>query len=1339
MPPAVKTKAQGRDGGDRPAPLSDTTIVTISRSRCRAGAEVPLEFRLLGEFTVIADGRRLDLGGPRQRSVLALLLLQRDRAIATASLADKLWPDDQPLSAIKTVQIYVSRLRDALGPEAGRLSSTASGYRLAVADDEFDVARFERGLREAREASASGDQDRARATLEAALAEWSGPALGDMADERFALSEVDRLEELRIQAIEELYQARIDMGTGRDAIAELRGLVADEPGRETLWRLLMLALYGDGRQAEALEAYQAARRYLADELGLDPSPELQGLERAILNQEALVPARELEAAPRVAKDARAEAPPTSPGGAASAAQRRRRVVTVLRADPVRTADATDPEILETLGRRAEDVVRRAIERHGGIIEHADQTGVTAVFGLAVAREDDALRAVRAAAELRGDAGSDATVARLVLRVGVATGEVLAGPGSGHGALVTGAPLRLAGGLAERATGDEILLAIETERLVRGSTTTEPTSLEWGDDEPPGVVRLVAVSEGEPIERRTTTPFVGRAADLAALAAAFERVATDAAPGLVTVTGVPGVGKSRLVAEALGPIAGRATVLRSRCLPYGEGITYWPVRELVQGATAIEHGEPRDDALAKLDAIVGGADRADLVRGSLASIMGLTDDPVPGEEIAWAVRRFVELLAATRPLVLVVDDLQWAEPALIDLLEHVLDLGRGPVLLVAIARPELEDVRPDWLARPSLALIRLDALVETDTATLLDHLAPELPPGGLRSRILASAEGNPLFVEQFVAYATDEALAGRATLDASTAVDVPIPPTIGALLAARLDRVPEAERRILERASVIGRTFWTGALTELLADDERREVARRLARLARRDLIRPQASDFADEDAYRFRHLLIRDAAYASLPKRDRGQLHERFADWLERSSRQRERDIEVEEILGYHLEQAYRYRNELGPLDDEAKAVGGRASTRLASAGRRALARGDFPAAAKLLDRAARLLDPGRIDRQLLLAAAGEAYMEIGEFGTADAMLMQAATGARALGDEPVAIAAELVRLQLHLRSEAATSIDDVMKQTELAIADLAVSEDPRALARAWRLLELANGVSGRYKAAGDANTLALEYARRAGDRVLEKRLYSSAAQVALSGPSPAPDGIVRCEELLRMAEGDRRAQGVTLAALAHLRAMVGDLDRAREDYRRGRVILEELGLRFDASLISIDSGAVELLAGDPAAAEAELRKDYEALDAMGEHNYISSIAGLLAEALYRQGRIAEAAEQTAFCEAVAAPSDVFSQHLWRGVRGKLLAGEGAHDQGVKLAASGVEQTRTSDDIEGQGNALMFLAEAQAAAGRHDEAARSAADARVLFDAKGNVVSAARAAAFASAAEAHSA
>ncbi len=246
-----------------------------------------LEFRLLGDVAVLVDGRPLHLGGTRQRSVITLLLLQRNRPVATASIADRLWPDEQPLTAIKTVQVYVSRLRHILGPEADRITSHSTGYRLTAADDEVDAARFEGGLRLAREAVASGSTDVSVAMLETALAAWSGPALGDLGDEPFARHEALRLDELRLQAIEELYELRIDVGLGRDAITELRRHVGEHPGRERLWGLLMLALYGDGQQGEALQAYQDARRYLANELGLDPGPDLQALEGAILTQDAV--------------------------------------------------------------------------------------------------------------------------------------------------------------------------------------------------------------------------------------------------------------------------------------------------------------------------------------------------------------------------------------------------------------------------------------------------------------------------------------------------------------------------------------------------------------------------------------------------------------------------------------------------------------------------------------------------------------------------------------------------------------------------------------------------------------------------------------------------------------------------------------------------------------------------------------------------------------------------------------------------------------------------------------------------------------------------------------------
>jgi DNA-binding SARP family transcriptional activator len=369
---------------------------------------VKLEFRLLGGIAVLADGRPLDLGGTRQRSVFALLVIQRNRAIATELLADRLWPGDQPLSAIKTIQVYVSRIRHALGPNADRLTSSPTGYRLAVGDDELDAARFERSLRQAREALASGSPDTSTAMFERALTLWSGPALADLAGEPFARREAERLEELRIQAIEELSELRIGAGLGRGTIGELRHLLAEQPGRERLWRLLMLALYADGRQGEALQAYQDARRYMADELGLDPGPELQELERAILTQEAPRP-RLTALFPTAPADAAREGLNflAVAGAAEPLGRRTRRVVTVLRADVVRSSNEVDldPEILEALDRRVLDVVRRAVERHGGTLDQADHHGVTAVFGLAVAREDDALRAVRAAMELTGDSAS----------------------------------------------------------------------------------------------------------------------------------------------------------------------------------------------------------------------------------------------------------------------------------------------------------------------------------------------------------------------------------------------------------------------------------------------------------------------------------------------------------------------------------------------------------------------------------------------------------------------------------------------------------------------------------------------------------------------------------------------------------------------------------------------------------------------------------------------------------------------------------------------------------------------------------------------------------------------
>jgi class 3 adenylate cyclase/tetratricopeptide (TPR) repeat protein len=1041
----------------------------------------------------------------------------------------------------------------------------------------------------------------------------------------------------------------------------------------------------------------------------------------------------------------------------TAVRESRKTVTLVFADPKPTSltdEPPSPEALRDIMTRYFDAMQTALARHGGTVEKFIGDAVMAVYGLPVRHEDDAVRAIRAASEMQAvlpalnDAFREEWGVELHNHIGVNTGEVITGDARSGQRLVTGDAVNTAARLEQAASAGEIILGDLTYRLARDDIEVqaiEPLTLK-GKAEPVPAYRLIRVREEPAVRETEPAPFVGREAEMGRLASTLDEVRRRRGAAVVTVVGDAGVGKSRLIREFALAVARGAHVVRGRCLPYGDGITFWPIAEIVRGVAEISSDDARPIAIGRIARLTGElrmteTDRTPVVE-RVGSVLGLSDSQFPVAELFWGIRKLLEALASEQPLVMIVDDIHAAEPTLLDLLDHLVEtVETAPILVVCSARHELVGRHAEWSEAQKDRLLVLQPLSDGDTGQMIEEL---LGHTGLSTdvvgRVVAAAEGNPLFVEQMVSMLIDNGTIrkddqGWTVTDA--AADFVVPPTIHALLAARLDDLAEDEREVVEPASVVGLVFAEAAVENLVDEPRRATVPLNLQTLAHKQFVRPDLLD--DEDAYRFGHQLIRDTAYGSLLKRERVVLHQRFVDWADEVNRKRGRETEFEEILGYHLEQAYRYRNELGPLDDEAVALGARASTRLASAGRRALARSDFPAAANLLDRAARVLDERNGERAKLLVSAGEAYLEIGEFTTADEVLVQAAGVAGDVGDRPVLTTANLVRLQLQFRSEASTSIEDVMRETQAGIKDLETFDDANALARAWRLMSLVYGVSGRYEACGNANEKAIEYARRAGDRVMEKRLYATASLVLVLGPTPAPTGIAGCERLIEAGEGDRRGQAVTLGGLAHLRAMVGDVDRARQDYRRGRAILEELGLRFDASLISIDSGPVELLAGDPVAAEAELRKDYEALDAMGERNYISSIAGLLAEALYRQGRFEDARAHAAFCEVVAAPSDVSSQYLWRGIKGKLLARDGAHEEGITLATSGVDQTRTSDDIETQGNALMFLAEAQAAAGRDDDAARSATEARTLFEAKGNVVSAARAAGFASPAEARSA
>jgi AAA ATPase domain/Adenylate and Guanylate cyclase catalytic domain len=538
-------------------------------------------------------------------------------------------------------------------------------------------------------------------------------------------------------------------------------------------------------------------------------------------------------------------------------------------------------------------MKAIVESHGGTVEKFIGDAVMAVFGVPHVHEDDALRAVRAASEMR-DALPELGVQA---RIGVSTGEVVTGT---EERLATGDAVNVAARLEQAALPGEILLSGETLRLVDGAVeaeSVEPLGLK-GKVAPVGAARLLAVS-GE-TRRGHETPMVGRETELKRLRDAFEQATHDRSCQLFTVLGAAGVGKSRLAHEFLNGVD--ATVVRGRCLSYGKGITYWPVVEVLRQLDAL----PSDPSAAT----------------PLRSLLDEDGQETSAEEIAWGFRKLLEEQARERPLVCLFDDVHWGEETLLDLVEHVADLSRGaPILVLCMARPELLDRRPGWGGgKLNATTVLLEPLSAAETEVLLDSLGAS--DSELRTKVNLAAEGNPLFVEEMLA------LAGG-----SPGREVAVPPTIQALLAARLDQLEASERSVLECGSVEGRVFHRGAVQALAP--EQPHVPQRLVALVRKELVRPDIPQLAGEDAFRFRHLLIRDAAYEALPKASRAELHERFAGWIGERGQEL---VELDEVVAHHLEQAARYKIELGQPDVD---LAQRAAEGLATVGRRVLWRVD--------------------------------------------------------------------------------------------------------------------------------------------------------------------------------------------------------------------------------------------------------------------------------------------------------------------------------------------------------------------------------------------------------------
>jgi class 3 adenylate cyclase/tetratricopeptide (TPR) repeat protein len=910
---------------------------------------------------------------------------------------------------------------------------------------------------------------------------------------------------------------------------------------------------------------------------------------------------------------------------------RRKTVTVLFCDVTGSTalgEASDPEAVRAVLARFFRRMRGIVESHGGTVEKFIGDAVMAVFGVPRVHEDDALRAVRAAWEMREALPELGVQAR----IGLNTGEVVTGT---EERLATGDAVNVAARLEQAAAPGEILIAEATLGLVHGAVEAEalaPLELK-GKEQPVAAYRLVSVRKRP--ERRHEIRFVGRVQELERLREAWQRVCMEQRCELVTVVGEAGVGKSRLAAEFLSTID--AHVVNGRCLPYGEGITYWPVVEVVRQLDSL----PSDPAAA----------------ASIRSLLGEAAEAASAEEIAWGFRKLLEEQA---PLVCLLDDIQWGEQTFLDLVEHVALLSSGaPILLLCLARPDLVDRRAEWPV-----VLRLEPLPDAD----VDALIPKLLTEGIRGKVARASGGNPLFVTEMV------------MLAAEAEGDVAVPQTLRALLAARLDQLESPERFVLERASVEGEIFHRGAVRAL---SDSGDVTPRLASLVRKGLIRPDEAQLPGDDAFRFHHLLLRDAAYDTLPKATRAELHERLSDWLDQRVQQ---VVEADEILGFHLEQAARYKAELGQPDP---GLAERAGERLAAAGRRALWRAGDRAAVPLLERALALTRPLRLDIRLELDLA-EAQPRPSEGA---AIAEQAAEQAREAGDKVGEALALCVAAHGRLRSADDQAVDELERLARMALPLLEQADDHAGLARVWSALGAAANFRGRFEAEAWAAEQAVRHDRLAGQSTALSGLHDA----LVFGPRPADEALQALDSAL-----PDNPHPMELLYRAWLLAMLGRFDEAwalaRPAAERARELTGDAwGERQLAEIAA--------LVGDHATADAHLRRICDMYERHGSRSVLSTCAPVLGRVLCARGGYDEAEQLAQLGRELGSEQDLATQMLWRQVQALVHAHRGEDAEAERLAREAVEIAERTDSLNNQGDALCDLAEVLAAAGRSDEAA----------------------------------
>jgi len=1026
----------------------------------------------------------------------------------------------------------------------------------------------------------------------------------------------------------------------------------------------------------------------------------------------------------------------------------RKIVTVVFCDLVdstRLGERLDPETFGPIMKRFYDLAREAFDRHGGTVQAYKGDAVLAAFGVPTLHEDDALRAVTAAVEVRAaliplnEELQRTRRIRLSMRMGINTGETAVD----ERALVLGDPVNMAARLQQAAATGEILIGQWTRELVHRVAKLEqvPQLLLKGKESPVQAWRLLGVvPDPRDQGRRLDTPMVGRDVELAILRLAFRRVVSERSCHLVTVLGEAGIGKTKLVHHFEDQLAAEATVLKGRCPQYGENIDYSPFLQVVRQAAGIRADDPADTAEARLSSLVQGDET---VAKRLAQMLGLSRGTGSPETASWALGRLIEMLAAFQPVVLVIDDLHWARPKLLDTLEQVAHRSyNAPVLLVCMARSEFRHQRSDWTSvMPNVTSFMLTPLEEDQISELITSLLKEgtLEPE-LRRWLAETALGYPLYAEEFVAMLVDQdALRlqeGRWTL--TKPVDaLHTPGNVKMLLAARLDDLSAKEKEVIGTGAVIGVRFVESAVAALVPPPSPGEpaIADLLRSLVRKEFLRPDATTAPESSgAYLFWHPLIQDEAYRMLPKKVRAALHEEYARWL--APTPQTDTTPIEEELALHLRAAYRIRAELGESDATTADLQRRAGERLAAAGRKAALRGDDPeTAARLLTDAVNYLPEGHRDQpqaQLLLAESlGETFL-IGRAGSIKRRHVidayhRAIEIARVAGDRKVELTARLGRLEFRWFNDVGLLLDpNVERLVAEATREFEWLQDDRGLARVWRLQAYVHAAVGRSEEGRRAAEHAIRLAGRAQDAQLEGRSRLMLCFILDWGPRPIGEVAGRVQETLVWAErhGMRSVAAGVRNILARAEAMQGRFDQAREHIKARDAVPRSSGEPLLAVRDEVTDAWIDLLSDDTEAAERTLRAVCSYLEQNEGEGPLANARAMLARALLLQGRDDEAEAMALQCAGIAPEVQLEAQIRWRLIQAVVLARRGMARRAVRVAREAIKRSAATEQLDTQAQAMYDLAEVLALAGRLRAAVNAATRAQKLWEEKGNRVSA---------------